>query len=182
MKKMYTPSIEKAIAFANGAHCAAKHRRKYTSEPYIYHPVRVMHLMNQAKLVTDSMRLASILHDVVEGTGVTLMDIQENFGTSVMDLVDQLTERETHDESNRAARFEINRLFTAKISPNAKTIRLADLIDNCTDIVKHDSHFAKTYLEEKRLLLGVLTEGDELLYRKAFSLVSSSIKKLKEIA
>jgi len=46
------------------------------------------------------------------------------------------------------------------------------LISNCTSIVEHDADFAKTYLEEKRLLLEVLTKGDVVLLERARSIVS----------
>ena len=44
-----------------------------------------------------------------------------------------------------------------------QTIKCADLISNTSSIVKHDPVFAKTYLEEKRLLLDVLTMADKRL-------------------
>ena len=54
-------------------------------------------------------------------------------------------------------------------TPEAKTIKLADLIDNTKSIVEHDPRFAKVYLEEKRLLLEVLKDGDETLWQQAHS-------------
>jgi hypothetical protein len=43
------------------------------------------------------------------------------------------------------------------------TIKCADLISNTSSIVKHDPKFAEVYLEEKRLLLDVLTKADPWL-------------------
>jgi hypothetical protein len=42
----------------------------------------------------------------------------------------------------------------------AQTIKLADLISNTRSIMEHDEAFARTYLEEKRLLLEVMTKAD----------------------
>ena len=53
----------------------------------------------------------------------------------------------------------------------AQTIKLADLISNSKSIMEHDPKFAVTYLEEKRLLLEVLTKGDKKLMDIAKSLV-----------
>jgi hypothetical protein len=55
----------------------------------------------------------------------------------------------------------------AGASPRAKTIKLADLIDNSRSIVERDPDFAKVYLAEKRELLAVLTDGDETLLNQA---------------
>jgi hypothetical protein len=53
----------------------------------------------------------------------------------------------------------------------AKTIKLADLIDNSLDIQKHDPNFAKVYMQEKKALLEVLREGDATLYARAKKIV-----------
>lgn len=54
-----------------------------------------------------------------------------------------------------------------KASPAAKTIKLADLIDNTRSIVERDPKFAQIYLAEKALLLEVLREGDATLWAMA---------------
>ncbi|UUZ75423.1 HD domain-containing protein [Polaromonas sp. P1(28)-13] len=174
------PQLQHAIMFANGSFCAVGQVRKYTGEPYIHHPIRVMAFIDQANVVTDTMRKAAILHDCMEDTAVTYEDIERNFGKGVADLVDQLTDIARLEDGVRAVRCNINRAHTAKATPEAKTIKLADVIDNCENIVELAPSFATTYLEEKRLLLEVLTEGDARLYRHAHSIVHDGILKLKE--
>ena len=49
----------------------------------------------------------------------------------------------------------------------AQTIKLADLISNSRSIMAHDPNFARTYLEEKRMLLEVMTKGDPGLHAEA---------------
>jgi len=51
----------------------------------------------------------------------------------------------------------------SKASASVQTIKVADMIDNTESIVAHDPKFAKIYLEEKRLLLDVLTKADASL-------------------
>ncbi|KCB25989.1 hypothetical protein L544_3266 [Bordetella hinzii OH87 BAL007II] len=46
---------------------------------------------------------------------------------------------------------------------------MADLISNTSSIVQHDPKFAEVYLEEKRLLLDVLTKADHRLLKIARS-------------
>ena len=55
----------------------------------------------------------------------------------------------------------------AEAPAEAQTIKLADLISNSRSIMEHDPAFARTYLEEKRMLLEVMTKGDPGLYAEA---------------
>jgi (p)ppGpp synthase/HD superfamily hydrolase len=164
--------IEKARVFATAAHAAAAQLRKYTNEPYIVHPAEVASIVDNVEGATAEMVAAAWLHDVVEDTGVTIETIRAEFGEKVAELVGWLTDVSRPDHGNRAARKAVDRAHTALASAEAQTIKLADLISNCTSIVEHDENFAKTYLEEKRLLLEVLTKGDQALWEKANAIVS----------
>jgi (p)ppGpp synthase/HD superfamily hydrolase len=152
--------------FATGAHGAVGQKRKYTGEDYITHPARVATLVQS---VTDEPVIiaAAWLHDVVEDTQVTLEQIGYHFGYEVETLVEQLTDVSQPTDGNRAVRRALDLEHTAKTTPNAKTIKLADLIDNSSTIVKYDPAFAKVYMAEKRALLVVLTEGHPSLYKWA---------------
>src|SRR5690606_42105221 len=59
------------------------------------------------------------------------------------------------------------------ISNQAKTIKLADLIDNTSSIVQYDKGFAVTYLNEKRYMLNVLEGGYKVLLIKAQKVLRS---------
>lgn len=67
---------------------------------------------------------------------------------------------------------------TRNASPEAKTIKLADLISNTKSIVEYDKNFALVYLKEKKALLEVLKEGNKLLFEEAYIILEDSIKKL----
>lgn len=163
--------------FAAGAHSAVAQRRKYTGEDYIQHPYRVAQLV---QMVTndENMIAAAWLHDVVEDTSVTIEQIRTVFGADVAALVADLTDVATRTDGNRAARVAINRQHTASASARAKTIKLADLIDNTDDIVSHDPKFARVYLAEKSELLQVLCEGNAELWRMAYEQVADGLKEL----
>ncbi|WP_263082175.1 HD domain-containing protein [Endozoicomonas sp. Mp262] len=160
---------EKAKQFATKAHASIDQRRKYTNEPYINHPAAVVEIVRSVPH-TPEMLAAAWLHDTVENTPVTLEEIESNFGKHVMSLVENLTDISKPEDGSRKHRKELDRHHTAIASPEAKTIKLADLIDNTKSIVERDPKFAKVYLEEKRLLLEVLKEGDEKLWKQAYSL------------
>lgn len=153
---------EKARRFATAAHESIDHRRKYTGEPYIVHPAAVVELVRGVPH-TDAMLAAAWLHDTVEDTPITLADIEREFGMEVASLVEQLTDVSKPVDGNRRLRKEIERAHTAKASPPAKTIKLADLIDNARSILARDQSFAVVFLAEKRSLLEVLGDGDATL-------------------
>lgn len=160
--------INRAKEFAKKAH--AGQYRKYTGEPYINHPISVYYIV---KSVTDdeSMLCSALLHDVVEDTDITLAEIEKEFGTEIMTIVSDLTDVSKPTDGNRKIRKAIDREHTSNACIKAKTIKLADLIDNTESIVKYDSKFAKVYMNEKKLLLSVLTEGNKSLYKQAKDIV-----------
>jgi (p)ppGpp synthase/HD superfamily hydrolase len=163
--------VEKARVFATAAHAAVGQVRKYTGEPYIVHPFEVAMTVKQIG-GTPEMVAAAFLHDTVEDTGVTMETIEREFGPEVAEIVFFLTDVSRPEHGNRAARKAIDRAHIAKADARAQTIKLADLISNCSSIVKYDPEFAKVYLEEKRLLLEVLTKGDKILLDRARKIVN----------
>lgn len=158
--------VEKARVFATAAHAAAGQFRKYTHEPYIVHPAEVVSIVRRVPH-TEAMLAAAWLHDVVEDTAVTIEVVRAEFGTEVADLVGWLTDVSRPEHGNRAKRKELDRLHTAAAPAEAQTVKLADLISNTRSIMAHDEKFAKTYLEEKRLLLAVMHKGDRTLMAEA---------------
>jgi (p)ppGpp synthase/HD superfamily hydrolase len=156
----------RALEFATAAHGAIDQRRKYTGEPYIVHPVAVAELVRSVPH-TSEMVAAAYLHDVVEDTPVTIEEIRAAFGPEVGELVDWLTDVSLPSDGNRRVRKELDRRHLAKAPPAAKTIKLADLIDNTLTIREHDPSFWQVYRREKLALLEVLTEGDPTLWKRA---------------
>ena len=163
-------NAERARVFATAAHAAVKQVRKYTFEPYIVHPTEVASIVASVPH-TNEMLAAAWLHDTVEDTGVSIVDIQKEFGNEVASLVGWLTDVSKPEDGNRAVRKAIDREHTAMAPAAAQTVKLADLIANSRSIMAHDPAFAKIYLEEKRMLLKVLTRGDATLMARARSIV-----------
>lgn len=148
--------IEQATEFATKAHTGQK--RKYTGDDYIVHPIAVAKLVAE-KGGNEDQIVAALLHDTVEDTDVTYMDVYDAFGHEVAALVLQLTDVFTHEaypELNRAIRkgMEADRL--AEVSDEAKLIKLCDMINNTSTIVEHDPKFAEVYLVEKAHLYEVM--------------------------
>tara|TARA_R110000796_G_scaffold86467_1_gene187064 strand:- start:1805 stop:2320 length:516 start_codon:yes stop_codon:yes gene_type:complete len=162
--------VKKALEFATEAHKGQV--RKYTGEPYIVHPIEVMELVKQV-IDDPEMQAAALLHDVVEDTPVSIKEIKDEFGPRVAALVSDLTDVSKPEDGNRALRKELDRQHTAEASPDAKTVKLADLISNGKSIIKDDPNFAKVFMKEKAALLDVMTEGNIILFKQASDMVAS---------
>jgi (p)ppGpp synthase/HD superfamily hydrolase len=172
--------------FADKAH--GDQKRKYTPEPYIVHPERVMHLCQQ---YTSSLPVlaAALLHDVLEDTPVKQSELRQ-FLQSVMSeeeaaqttqIVIELTDvynKENYPRWNRRKRKqkEVNRI--EQTSPDAQTIKYADIIDNCKEIATHDPEFAWVFLHECKMLLRRMPNGNIELLNQAKETVESCLRKV----
>ena len=161
-----TDLVKRARTFATQAHQRIGHRRKYTKQPYEIHLKAVA---NAVREITDDREMiaAAWLHDTVEDTSATHYDIEQEFGKQIAKLVYELTDISKPSDGNRAMRKELDRQHLAQASARAKTIKLADIIDNSRDICTHDPEFARVYMQEACLLLQVLEQGDGILFKRA---------------
>lgn len=170
-KPLASTLVLKAESFATKAHFHQK--RKYTGQPYIIHPRNVANIVSKFEH-NDNIICAAWLHDTVEDTNVKLNDIKNIFGDKIAELVDDLTKVSTFKDGNRKARKEKDLIHISKALPAAKTIKLADIIDNVSTIKDFDPDFAKIYIPEKIEMLKVLKEGNLEL----FNITDKLLKKL----
>ncbi len=167
MAKLVSQAIKQAIAFATKAH--AGQVRKYSGEPYITHPIAVANLLSGDKF-TDELRVAAILHDVVEDTDVTNSDIEKAFGPRVAVMVWELTDVSRPQHGNRVARKRVDREHLSRASYEAQTIKCADLLDNARSIRKHDAPFWVIFRQECLALLDVMPRADGELKQRVENL------------
>ena len=158
--------VRKARQYATQAHRRIDQRRKYTHQPYEVHLKAVAELV--ASVTDDAEMIAAAwLHDTVEDTPATLEQVAGEFGPGVGALVAELTDVSRPGDGNRAVRKAIDRAHLAEASARAQTVKLADLVDNCRDICRHDHGFARVFTDEMAALLEVLDKGDTRLRVKA---------------
>lgn len=160
--------VHDAYAVAKEAHQGVF--RDYTREPYITHPVQVARILCTVPH-TNAMLAAGLLHDVLEDTDYTEAQMIERFGPDVTGLVRMVTKVSRKEDGPRALRVAMDLEHLAKASPQGKSIKLADIISNCSSIAQHDPERAVTYLNEKLTALQVLTEGDRELWQTALDTV-----------
>jgi (p)ppGpp synthase/HD superfamily hydrolase len=177
-----TDLVTRARIFSIAAHSAVGQRRKYADAPYWTHCERVVATLDKFSHnpVSDEMRAAAWLHDTVEDTHVDLELIRDLFGNDVYHLVENLTDVSQLQDGNRRVRKEIDLEHTRLSSPEAKSVKCSDLIDNAPSIVDNDPGFAVVWLREKRALLEVLADADPGLYAEAVRVYEECERKLNK--
>ena len=169
-----------AQMYASAAHAAIGQKRKYSGEPYINHPGRVVGILRACQYFDINMLSAAWMHDVVEDTNVTLDDIRLFFNDEITNLVSELTNTSKLSEGNRAKRKEMDKQRISSCSYIAKTIKLADIYDNCRSFINDSiiypeaKDFGKIWVKEKIDLMTVLTDSDEKLYNETMRLLTNN--------
>ena len=79
--------IERALELAAQAH---KDQLRESGQPFIIHPLAVAEILTEMEQDLETIA-ASLLHDVVEDTSVTMEQIEKEFGQDVAQLVDGVT-------------------------------------------------------------------------------------------
>lgn len=123
------PNIFDAIEFAARAHTGQY--RKGTRIPYIVHPLAVARILIEIE-APDDVILASVLHDVVEDTPVSLDEIHAAFGEGIAELVEAMSEPDRSDTWENRKRDTLEFLETAP--QQVLLIKVADQLDNIRGI------------------------------------------------
>lgn len=131
--------ISRAAAFSADAH-RNQRRKNAEGTPYINHPLRVGAYV--ARAVTEQGDLSDIdratiiaaayLHDTVEDTSVLPMDLQREFGSRITAVVAEVTDNKSLSKLERKQLQVVN---APKKSREAKFVKLADKLDNLTDLL-----------------------------------------------
>lgn len=151
-----------ACQFATTLH--AGQVRKYTGEPYINHPEEVVSILMATDLADDVGAIAAAwLHDVLEDCDITIEDLRKGFPSRVCDLVEELTDKKT--EGNRATRKAARAVELGNASPEAQSIKCADLLSNLNSIRVYDAGFWKVYRAEALELNARMQRANHLLRR-----------------
>lgn len=132
-RRHLSESDEDLIRRAYGVARAAHHGQvRKSGDPYITHPVAVTEILADYGL--DARVLAaSLLHDTVEDTDVTLHQIEEDFGTEVARLIDGVTklDRIQYSSPQEAQAATIRKMVVAMAQDvRVLLIKLADRLHN----------------------------------------------------
>jgi (p)ppGpp synthase/HD superfamily hydrolase len=120
--------INKAIYWAKKYH---GNQKRKSGEPYYTHPLEVAYMISDHKLKTDVI-VASILHDIIEDTEVTVEMIEGTFGQRIAEMVDMLT-RDRPDGTKLTIEEVINNAYK-KADKEVLLIKLIDRLHNIQTI------------------------------------------------
>ena len=127
------PDLTRAYHFAAVRHLGQRRKGK-AGEPYINHLTEVADLVAAATGGGDiDVVIAAVLHDVLEDTPTTPAELAAAFGVRVAGIVAEVTDDAALPKSERK-RLQIE--HAPHISPEAKTIKLADKTANLRSIAK----------------------------------------------
>jgi len=121
--------LQKAYVFAAQAHQGQVRR---SGEPYLGHPLEVTSMLADMKLDKTTL-VAGLLHDVLEDTEVTALELQQEFGEEAAHLVEGVTKisrlQEVSPETRQA---ETIRKIILAMTDDLRVIfiKLADRIHN----------------------------------------------------
>jgi (p)ppGpp synthase/HD superfamily hydrolase len=133
----------KAKEIATKAH---QGQTRWDGSPYITHPIRVAEKVAQLWPDNEKLKIAAILHDVVEDTNLTCEDLKNySIPLDVIHAINLLTRK-----NNKSYKSFILRLLSDNI---ARRTKIADIYDNISDAPKDAEHYKKwESLRKKRYL------------------------------
>lgn len=121
--------IAEAYIFGADAH---ETQVRSSGEPYFTHPVEVACILADMMLDADTI-IAALLHDVIEDTEYTFIDIKNKFGLKVAELVEGVTKLTQIRHKNRAEQQAENfRKMLLSVTKDVRVIfiKLADRLHN----------------------------------------------------
>src|SRR5690348_10456677 len=121
--------VRKAYEFSQKHHSG---QQRASGEPYLVHPLEVALVLSEMKM--DSVAVAAgLLHDSVEDTSVTIVDIRKEFGEQVAHLVEGVTKISKIDFSSQEEQQAENlrKMMLAMVDDiRVVLIKLADRLHN----------------------------------------------------
>ncbi|MEU0137337.1 HD domain-containing protein [Streptomyces sp. NPDC006296] len=119
--------LSRAYVLAESSH---RGQMRKSGEPYITHPLAVTLILAELGAETTTLT-ASLLHDTVEDTEVTLDQVREEFGEEVCYLVDGVTKLEKVDYGTAAEPETFRKMLVATGNDvRVMSIKLADRLHN----------------------------------------------------
>ncbi|KOU71541.1 kinase [Streptomyces sp. MMG1533] len=119
--------LRRAYVLAESSH---RGQMRKSGEPYITHPLAVTLILAELGAETTTLT-ASLLHDTVEDTDVTLDQVREQFGEEVRFLVDGVTKLEKVDYGAAAEPETFRKMLVATGNDvRVMSIKLADRLHN----------------------------------------------------
>jgi len=121
--------LRAAFLFAEAAH---RGQIRQSGEPYISHPLAVATILTEWKLDVQALA-AALMHDVMEDSGISKLELTEKFGKTVAELVDGMSKIDKLEfENKEEAQAENFRKMLLAMARDLRVIliKLADRLHN----------------------------------------------------
>lgn len=192
--------VRKAFNVAVEAH---KDMRRRTGEPYIYHPIEVARIVAGEIGLGKTSVICALLHDVVEDTDFTLVQIEHQFGKKVARIIDGLTKiKDILDHSSTSIQAENFKKMLLTLSDDVRVIliKIADRLHNMRTLdampphkqlkIASETTFLYAPLAHRFGLYAIKSELEDLalkyteaeIYRTIYQKLQASEKERKRMA
>jgi len=138
-------------------HYTAKNLREtgHNPKPVLYHSFKVANKLYEYNY-SESVVIASVLHDLIEDTDITYNEIEKEFGKNIADLVQAVSFDPKIDDKLEQAKLMFEN--SLKYGMNAVLIKCSDLIDNIDFVQFVDDKEKRTVLLKKYELFLEMTK------------------------
>jgi GTP pyrophosphokinase len=139
--------IDRAYIFSARVHDG---QVRLSGEPYLSHPLEVAGVLAEMRLDPESIA-AGLLHDVIEDTHATALELGEMFGTEVMHIVEGVTKLSTITFTDSQARQAENlRKMLLAMADDLRVIliKLADRLHNMRTLQYHKEDKRRAIAQE----------------------------------
>ncbi len=129
--------------------------RRNSGESYIEHPLRVSRIVGKYTKNTDLI-ICALLHDTIEDTTATYLELKENFGENVANIVLSLTNDKK--EITRVGKTKYLLKKMNNLNNGALLVKLADRLDNVSDLSTGSSKWSYKYAKQTKHILDNLNK------------------------
>lgn len=154
LEKAFVPLDVRALNYARQVHAG---ERRHNGQSYIVHPMRVADLVTKYKGKSKHLKLlksSAYLHDTIENTDTTYVELVRLFGPQIANIVLELTTDE--DLKNELGKARYLELKMKNMSSWALTIKLCDRLDNLQDMKSSPKEFIDRQVADSTRLMTYL--------------------------
>lgn len=153
-------------------------KRKAKEIPYVIHPIRItaiLHAADYNEFEHEDLMIAALFHDLLEDTDTNLKEVEDQFGKKVGEIIVELTKPEGAKGRKKDEWLE----NFVKKSKEAKTIKLADRIDNLMDMRDvWDVEKQRSYTDQAKIILNSCGNANKQLADKLDRLINEILANL----
>ena len=139
--------------------------RKFEDVPYFNHVENVAKIVDESKEshAKDELVAAAYLHDTLENTKTSEEELKNHFGKLIASLVKELTTDKKETKIVGKDKYLADKMSDPeKMSNWGLVIKLADRLDNVSDLNVSTKEFKKKYTDETNYILLEIEKKREL--------------------